>query len=83
MALVRSPLPDADPALEPEEHPTRRDPRRIDRTGADDQRTDWPDQWAWEEDNLADGLGVGPFPAGRKPPRRADRPSLLPDQTDD
>ena len=30
-------------------------------------------QWAWEEDNHADGLGVGPFPAQRKPPKRAHR----------
>jgi hypothetical protein len=32
----------------------------------------WPDHWAWEEDNQADGEGVGPF-AARKPPKRADR----------
>jgi hypothetical protein len=33
----------------------------------------WPDHWAWEDDNQADGDGVGPF-AARKPPKRADRP---------
>jgi hypothetical protein len=33
----------------------------------------WPAEWAWEEDNDADGLGVGPFPGQRKPPQRAHR----------
>jgi hypothetical protein len=73
-------LSDADPALEPEARPARRDPQRIERPGASDERGDWPERWEWEEDNLADGLGVGPFPAGRKPPRRAERPAPLEDE---
>jgi hypothetical protein len=42
----------------------------------------WPAEWAWEEDNHADGVGVGPFP-GRKPPKRADRrpPGVIEDPT--
>ena len=40
----------------------------------DQAETDvWPAHWAWEDDNSADGLGVGPFPTGRKPPKRAER----------
>jgi hypothetical protein len=43
----------------------------------------WPDHWAWEDDNQADGEGVGPF-AARKPPKRADRPRPAAiDPTDD
>ncbi len=71
---------DADPALEPEARPVRRNPLRIQRPGSSDEVAGWPDQWDWEEDNLADGLGVGPFPAGRKPPKRVDRPALFDDE---
>jgi hypothetical protein len=76
-----------DPSHSPERETggasARRDPQRIERPGTSDG---WPSQWAWEEDNLADGLGVGPFPAGRKPPKRAERFrdfSLTPPDEDD
>jgi hypothetical protein len=64
----------SDPAGGPEQQGLRRDPRRIERPGSQPGLDeDWPAHWAWEEDNLADGLGVGPFPNQRKPPKRADR----------
>ena len=55
----------AEEALDAEATSARRDPQRIDRPEAS---AGWPDRWDWEEDNLADGEGVGPFPARRKPP---------------
>ncbi len=69
-AFFRSP----DESAEAEELSLRRDPLRVERPGPADLDPDsWPDHWAWEEDNVADGLGIGPFPTARKPPKRAER----------
>jgi hypothetical protein len=66
---------DADRALEPEGSSARSDPQRSERPGEGDG---WPPRWDWEQDNVADGQGVGPFPARRKPPKRAERFRLTP-----
>ena len=62
--------------LDGHEPPAPRDAQRMDRGGLAEPESQqefdlWPAEWAWEEDNDADGLGVGPFPGQRKPPQRA------------
>jgi hypothetical protein len=49
------------------------EPQGLADPGAQQELALWPEHWAWEEDNSADGEGVGPFPAQRKPPKRAHR----------
>jgi hypothetical protein len=48
-------------------------PQGLADPGAQQELALWPEHWAWEEDNSADGEGVGPFPTQRKPPKRAHR----------